>query len=152
MKPKPRSKLEALFEGEVRPRWKHDEEYFSPSPAGRRTCKLSAATTEFLIKNLRGRNSKKAAYVLIEPEGDARLGGMQVLVNWTLALKVALDEGVYIYNARSKKCCRPIWNHPLDERTLRNMTFEPVRLIADRKTYDDKIPKVNTRLFDIEGP
>lgn len=144
------AKLELLFRNEPNPRWKKDREYFTPSPAGRRICTLSGGATQVLIDHLCGRNSKSPTFILIEPEGDIRIGGMQVFNDWTIAIKIALDEGVYIYNARTKKCCRPIWAVELDERNFMNMTFEPVRLVADKKTYDEKLPRVNSRLFALE--
>jgi hypothetical protein len=145
-------RLTALFKDEVNPRWKKDREYFLPSLAGRRVCRLSADATQFLIDNLVGRNSKSPTFILIEPEGDVRMGGVQIFEDWFLAVKVALDEGVYIYNARTKKTSRPVWAAELDERTFQNMTFEPVRLVADEKTYNEKLPKVTTRLFAEEAP
>lgn len=142
-------RLEALFRDEPNPRWKRDMEYFQPSLGGRRTCRLSAEATQFLIDRICGRNSKTATFILIEPEGDVRLGGIQVFEDWPMAVKIALDEGVYIYNARNKKCSRPVWT-TAEERTFSNMTFEPVKLIADEKTYNEKLPKVNSRLFALE--
>lgn len=145
-------RLESLFRGEPNPRWKRDLGYFKPSPAGRRVCQLSPLATSFLIQNLCGRNSKGAAFILIEPEGDVRLGGVQLFEDWLLAVKVALDEGVYIYNARSKKCSRPVWLVPdLEDRRFTNMTYEVVRLLPDRGTYNDELPRINTRLFSVEA-
>lgn len=143
-------KLGALFRDELNPRWKRDRNYFTPSLGGRRTCQLSASATQFLIDRICGRNSKSPTFILIEPEGDVRIGGVQVFEDWFMTVKIALDEGVYIYNARTKKCSRPIWAVELDERDFMNMTFEPVRLIADKKTYDEKLPKVTSRLFALE--
>lgn len=143
-------RLELLFKDEPNPRWKRDKTYFTPSLGGRRTCQLSANATQFLIDRICGRNSKSPTFILIEPEGDIRLGGVQVFEDWVMAVKIALDEGVYIYNARTKKCSRPVWAVVLEERDFMNMTFEPVRLIADKKTYAEKLPKVTSRLFALE--
>lgn len=142
-------RLEALFKGEMNPRWRRDQAYFSPSLAGRRTCALSPAATQFLIDNIKGRNSKQPSFILIEPEGDIRHGGIQLFQDWFMAVKIALDEGVYIYNVRTKKCSRPVWAEGTEERTFENMIFEPVRLVPDQKTYDEKLPKVTSRLFAI---
>ncbi len=139
--------LEALFRNDKDPRWKKDRKYFTPALAGRPLCQLSAKATQFLIDNICGRNSKTPTFILIEPEGDIRIEGMKILSDWLVAIKIALDEGVYIYNARTKKCCRPVWAAEIDDRNFNNMTFEPVRLVADKKTYDEKLPKVTSRLF-----
>jgi hypothetical protein len=142
-------RLEALFKNDPNPRWRndHDHEYFRPSSAGRRTCQLSAVATAFLIENLCGRNAKTATFILIEPEGDIRLWGHAIMQDWAQAIKCALDEGSYIYNARTKRCSRPVWSPTVEERKFSNMTFESVRLLADAKTYNEKLPKVNSRLF-----
>jgi hypothetical protein len=144
-------RLEALFKDERNPRWKMDLSYFQPVSAGRCVCHLSPVATKFLIDNLCGRHSKNPAFILIEPEGDVRLGGIQVFEDWLLAVKVALDEGVYIYNARSKRCCRPVWSVvDIEDRSFVNMTYEAVRLIPDQDTYDKELPTVRTRLFALE--
>jgi len=143
-------RLATLYRSEPNPRWQRDEGYFRPSPGGRRTCRLSPDATRFLIDNLTGRNSKDPTFIIIEPEGDIRVAGMQVFSDWVMAIKVALDEGAYVYNARNKKCCRPVWGEGVEERTLSNLTFEPVKLVADQKVYDAELPKVNTRLFALE--
>lgn len=142
--------LEALYKNEpgVR-RWEEDGEpsYYERSLAGRRVCRLSAEATAFILQNHVGRNHKSGTLILIEPEGDIRLGGMQVFEDWYLALKVCLDEGTYMYNARTKRCSRPVWVADPEDRTFANMTFETVRLIPDQKTYDDKLPRVNAVIF-----
>lgn len=144
-------RLEALYRDEPNPRWRRDLNYFKPSASGRRTCQLSDKATQFLIDRLCGRNSKSPTFILIEPEGDVRLGGMQVFEDWPLTVKVALDEGAYIYNARTKKCCRPIWTPNDEGRTLANLSFETVRLVPDKRVYDTQLPKVTSRLFATEN-
>lgn len=123
---------------------------FRPSPSGRLTCTLSADATAFLIDNICGRNSKVPAFIMIEPEGDIRLHGVKVYNEFVLAVKQALDHGLYVYNARTKKCFRPIWSQEPAERTLKNLTYEPVRLVPDQKVYDERLPKTTSRLFALE--
>lgn len=141
------ARLESFYRNEPRPRWKRDLEYFKPSTAGRRTCRLSPTATEFLITNLRGRNSREPAFILIEPEGDVRLAGVQIFSEWAQAVRLALDDGLYVYNARTKRCSRPVWSPAIEERTIANMTFEAVKLLPDQRVYDEKLPRVTSRLF-----
>lgn len=125
-------------------------EEFEPSPAGRRACRLSPEATQFLIDRLQGRNSKEAALILIEPDGDVRRGEAKVFDDWLTALKLSLDEGLYIYNTRTKRSSRAIWYAEPGDRTLANMSFEIVKLVPDKKTYDARIPRITTRLFALE--
>lgn len=147
-------KLESLYRhhmGQLRwgPASSHADDYY-PSVAGRRVCTLSPAATEFIIQWHRGRNHKKATLILVEPEGDIRRGQIQVFEDWVFSVKIALDEGNYIYNARTKKCSRPVWSALAADRTLSNMAFEPVRLVPDQQVYDEKLPSARARLFALE--
>lgn len=144
-------RLGALYKDMPTPRWLQPEwaDDFLPCPAGRRVVQVSPEATLFLLKNICGRNSKSGTFIMIEPEGDIRRSQAQVFEDWAQVVRIALDEGSYIYNARSKKCCRPIWHPQSEKRGFESMTFEPVRLIAHEATYNANVPRINTKLFEI---
>ncbi len=123
---------------------------YAPEPAGRRVIRLDEIATGLLASIHRGRNSKFPMYAWINWEGDVRRRQPLIIDDWEEALTVGLNENLCIYNARSKKACRPIWRHPAPERTLQNMTFEEVRLIPHEKTYFHTLPAVNAKIFEIE--
>lgn len=144
-------RLEALYKNEPTPRWLMEpwEDDYLPCAAGRRVVLVSPEATAYLLQNICGKHSKSATFIHVEPEGDIRRGPIKKFEDWALAVKISLDEGNYIYNARTKKCSRPTWHPKTEKRTFENMMFEAVRLVADPKAYDANVKRVNTRLFVI---
>lgn len=146
-------RLKRLFKDTPNPRFRDPEfeEDYYPCLKGRRVVNVGHEATKFLLENISGRHNKTATFILIEPEGDVRRGEIKMFEDWALVVRIALDEGNYIYNARSKKSCRPVWTRSvaLKDRTFDNMLFEQVRLVADPKAYDLYVPRASTRLFAI---
>lgn len=132
---------------------------FSPAPGGRVVVKLDAQATQVIVDQFRGAH-RHPMFVLLNHEGDLRQKkwrtvnrGVSLADSWPEAMKRARDEGLVIYNARSKKAMRPVWYQVPEARTETNMQLEPVRLIPHSATLDqnaDKLP-VTARLFHIEG-
>lgn len=121
---------------------------YSPSPGGRAVVRLSVPATKVIIEHYRGKDSKDSAYLLINPEGMVRQKAKKTFTSWPLAVKVALDEGLYIYNARTKKTSRPVWQlEDAGERTFDNMLFESVHCVPHQKTYDKMLPRKTSRVF-----
>lgn len=134
------------------PIWQQPEfaSNYDPSPAGRRIVQLTEVATGLLASIHRGRNNKYPMYAWINWEGDERRISPKTHPDWEHAVDVALNENLCIYNARSKKSCRPVWYLPAADRTRQNMTFEEVRLLPHEKTYFHTLPAVNAKVFKID--
>lgn len=124
--------------------------FFSPAAGGRMVANMDGHSTALLAAMHRGKNNPNKAYVLITPEGTLRQTGDKTVKTWEEAVKIALEEGIFIYNVRSKKCSRPVWICKPEDRTPMNMTFEEVKLIPDEKTYFDTLPLARAKIFHID--
>jgi hypothetical protein len=109
---------------------KQHAKFYTASERGYELVQLDEAATKAIVEAHRGRKNKQALYLLLTPGGGLREDGRAYSTNdYKKALSLALREELYIYNARSKKCFRPIWypQIPVDKRTADNMCFESVR-------------------------
>lgn len=132
--------------------WRHPStaDNYLPEPAGRRVVKLDEKATLEIIRVHRGRDCGDPCYILLNFEGDLRRHNRYQLYNWESAVVTAAEYHLCIYNARSKKCSRPVWRIPPADRKIVNALFEPVRLVPHQKTLDANHPQSNARLFDIQ--
>lgn len=121
---------------------------FEPAPGGRIVVKLDEVATRTIIDCWRGSKDTASLFVLLIQEGSLRTAGPHLYPDWVTALRVASEEALVIYNARSKKACRVVWHHPPPLRTPKNFQIEPVRLVPHAETLKNNPPRnANARLF-----
>lgn len=66
--------------------------------------KLSAATTQAILDNLGARNAEWAScFLLFGVDGQLRKTGNFKFLAWPVAVMVALEENLMVYNTRSHK-------------------------------------------------
>ena len=136
-------------------------ENYTARPTARLVVQLDHEATQLLIEAHRGRNSQDPLYVLIHREGNLRgpvqkVGEHQdgeteyLTKRWDWAVSYALDEGLVIYNARSKKCSRPVWRDTLlaFERKLDALQLEPVKLVLQPRLVDGGTKSMRDKFID----
>jgi hypothetical protein len=144
--------------------WKdpQHEKYFHHSLELREPLMLDPEATQAILDSYRARTAKKHLYVMLTPEGGLRpepevdpgREGWWV-DSWPDALRMAAVERLLIYNARSKKCSRPVWSSltAIADRTLESATFEQIHCIPAGKVMDRWMrghnSRSNARIFEL---
>ena len=129
--------------------WKTAAGVYAPAPGGRMVVDLDSITTATIASFHRSKRHKEPMYVLLTLEGELRKA-LHYTSSWPEALEWGREENLIIYNARSKKAFRCVWLVPPEGRSLKNMTYEEVKLRPHEDTYFKTLPAVNAKLFDIE--
>lgn len=125
-------------------------EQYAASLAGRLVVQLNEEATAAVMSVYRGKYAAPC-YLLLNFDGMPRLLKGATVSTWNEAVRASLHEWLFVYNARSKKSCRPCWGRDLSpaERTFDNLIFEPVRVVPHQKTYDEHLKMKNSKVFHI---
>jgi hypothetical protein len=123
---------------------------FSPVPGGL-TVKLDEEATNNILLNYRGPKSRlPKMYILLTPEGNLDRNWPHEH-EWERVVRRVTEAPLIVYNASTKKSSRAVWYAALGDRTLANVTWEPVKLIPVSRCMDKSGLPAHAVVFATKG-